>query len=263
MRSYLVPVATLACLCCATMPRKSHTELQVSGGLARAVWTEPMPSCSGVPPAQQVSDQTQLALAVVHHGAEGMDVGVTVEGARDSVVRTANNPTPPPEGTDKLWAAGGFYVGGSFKYWNIGMGASGWYLGGLPYWSLSAGAMNRIWARGQFGRWRPLSDPRFASLGLGLSPIDGVELEVWGGAAERLLWIQPVADRVRAAGHLGDSFPAAGLDVHARLDDLFSVFVQAVGSTNPSFFVGIGITIPRPFGGVTAAEDLPATATPQ
>ncbi len=244
MRRLVVPFVTLSCLCCATLPRATRTDVLVSGGIARTNWTENTGACASFPPARQLDDQVQVGVAVVHENANGLELGGAVEGMRETVTASRDHPTPPDGARDYL-LGGGVYVGGKWRHFGFAAGGSGWASSGTPYFSMDFGRMEHVWAHVQIGRWRPFMDARYATLGGAFRPFEGGLLEIWAGATRPALWVYPVANRVPAGGQLGDAQLAAGLNMQAQVNDMFAIFLQVAGSQSPSGHIGISFSPSR------------------
>lgn len=242
MRRLLIPSFTLLCLCCATLPRQTRTDVQVYGGLARSQWTEPGTSCGGFPPAVQLDNLAQVGGAIEHHHEIGLDLGVAVEAQHETVTSSRNHPSPPDGAQDWL-IAGGAYVGATQKYVAMRVGGSVWKDLAVPYVSISSGNMDKVWGNLQIGRWRPNTDTRLASVGLGFRPVPQVTVAPWFGIVSSVLWIYPVNGRSAGGDtHWGDVQPAPGITIDAKVNAAISLFVQAVAAPLPSGFVGIGFS---------------------
>lgn len=263
MRRLIVPVVTFSCLCCATLPRATRTDVHVSGGLSRAQWTEPTTGCASFPPARQIDEQVQVGIAVTHENASGLELGGSVEGQRETVTASRDHPSPPDGARDYLLAGGG-YVGGRWQHFAIAGGASFWNPGGIPYFAMEAGRLDKVWARLQVGRWRPFTDTRVATLGGAFKPFEGGQLEIWTGAVAPTLYVYPVANRILADARLADTQWGLGLTMSAQISDFFAIFLQLAGSQTPSGFIGLSFSpsaLLESDPGPAAAPPGPLTAT--
>jgi hypothetical protein len=238
MRRLLVPIVTLFCLCCATLPRQTRTEVQALGGAGTVEWSEPSYGCGGIPPAHQMDQQFIAGLAVKHEHADGFEFAGTVEGMRETVVKSDNHPTPPDGARDYVIGGGGF-VGARSRYLAGALGLSATPSGAMPYGSFEAGKLDLAWAHLQVGRWRPLSDARIVSLGVGFKPMAQIEGEVWVGLTSAAIWRYPVATRLPAAGEYGNADLAAGAWIHGQVNEYVGFFAQLAAAEHPSGFVGL------------------------
>ncbi len=241
MRRALVPIVTLTCLCCATLPRPTRTDLQIAGGLAHTQWTESTPACSGFPPARQLDDQVQAGIAVVHQNATGLELGGSLEAVRETVTRSVNHPSPPDGARDSM-LGGGAYVG--VRRQNVGTAVGGVLFGRTlaPYFTLELGSLDKIWLHVQLGRWRPFTDARVASIGGVLRPFPGGELELWFGEAASGVYAYPVATRMPGQSSFADAKFGGGLNLHLQVSEVFALVAQVVASETPSGSFGISIT---------------------
>lgn len=241
MRRALVPLAALLTLCCATLPRQTRTDVEVSGGLGRAQWTEPVAACSGIPPAHQFDDQITGGVAVKQVMANGVEFGGSVEGVRETVTASRDHPTPPDGARDYL-LGGGAFVGFRTLYIGSSIGGSVWHNGGMPFATLEAGKLDRVWGRAQFGHWKPFTDTRFATLGIAFRPFEGGELEIWGGGVAPTLYAYAVGNRHPADTRVGDATMAGGLTFSAQISEFLGLYLQVVGAAVPSGVIGVSFS---------------------
>lgn len=255
MRRLLIPAVTLLCLCCATLPRQTRTDVQVLAGGGKAEWVEPY-SCGNYPQAHQLDDQLVVGLAVRHENANGFEAAATVEGMRENVTGSVSHPTPPDGARDYLIGGGG-YAGFRREWIGSALGFSAFPNTWLPYGLLELGALDTIWVRFQIGRWRPLSDTRIATVGLAFRPVADAEAEIWTGLTSAAMYQYPVASRVPGQGTLGETDWGGGVTFRGQANDYFGLFAQIAASAHPSGFVGISIT---PFPAAPERPDDPEAA---